>query len=30
MGMVYYGDECKKCKKKRNTGAGPLDLGIYK
>lgn len=30
MGQLYFGDECTLCRKTKNTGPGPLDLGIYK
>lgn len=30
LGLVYFGKECRKCRAKSDTGAGPLDLGTYK
>jgi hypothetical protein len=30
MGSIYYYDECRRCKQKRNTEPGPLALGTYR
>ena len=29
MGVIYYGQECTKCKQLKDAGPGPLDLGVY-
>lgn len=30
MGPIYYGQQCKKCRKEKYKEPGPLELGTYR